>query len=75
MRKSFDRATMTDDDNYFWILAMRYLQDFAERGPAKCHTNEREGFEKWIDIGTPLLFEDELTAYLADNPLDTRETE
>ena len=70
MRKSFNRAAMTHDDNYFWILAGRYLQDYAERGPERCHANEREGFGKWIDLGAPLLFEDEVRAYLTDNPLD-----
>lgn len=70
LRKTFDRASMTQNDNYLWILAMRYLCDLAKHGPEKCHANEREGFEEWIDAGAPLLFEDEVEAYLADNPLE-----
>jgi hypothetical protein len=48
---------------------MRYLHQLAEGTESKGFDDEREGFEKWIEVGAPLLFEDELSAYLIDNPL------
>jgi hypothetical protein len=69
LRKSFDPSSMTDDDHYFWICAMQYLQCVGDGTEPKCFQDAREGFEKWLEVGAPLLFEDELAAYLIGNPL------
>ncbi len=60
---------MTDTEDYFLCLAIRYLQRLAQGTFEERYANERDGFTEWAEIGAPMLFEDELRAYLADNPL------
>jgi hypothetical protein len=71
LRKSFRRENVDKAGDELWCLAVRYLNDFTFRGPENCHEYEKQAFEKWIDIGSPFLFEDEIEAYLGDHPLDS----
>lgn len=70
MRRSYRPGDVDDAGDELWCLALRYLNDLNFRGAEKCHEYERQAFEKWIDIGAPFLFEDEVQAYLKDQPLE-----
>jgi hypothetical protein len=69
LRKSFHYSDLGRDGDEMCTLAIRYLYARSFRPPEKWYVSERDAFEKWMDAGAPLLFEDELAAYLRDNPL------